>query len=172
MTFTRIATSELRERVRERLVADRGAAGARRRRRSRPRADEVVDAARRRARSKRSASAASDWPARSPTSTRPRSRPRTASARRCSTDSARSATRAEPFVVNVSDLARAGARRPVRAPLLSDRGGAAFTLPQAQQIARIAMFNPMAKIYPVGRADGSTAAMRCRLARAVRDELE
>ena len=90
VTFTRMATGELRERVRERLVSaearPRAAlAGALRRRRGRRSCS-------RPARRTRSASAASGSPPRSPTSTPRPSPPPTASARRCSAASACSAT--------------------------------------------------------------------------------
>ena len=82
VTFTRMATGELRERVRERLVSaeqglDRALAGA-------PPTGRGRRAAREGHAATRSSSGASASPARSPTSTPPRSPPPTASARRCS----------------------------------------------------------------------------------------
>ena len=81
VTFTRMATGELRERVRERLVSaeqglDRALAGAPPTRRSRRAAGEGHAAT-------RSRNGASTSPEPSPTSTPPPSPPPTASARRC-----------------------------------------------------------------------------------------
>ena len=90
VTFTRMATGELRERVRERLVSaeqglDRALAGAPPTRRGRRAAGEGH-------RRTRSTSGASASPEPSPTSTPRRSPPPTASARRCSAASASPAT--------------------------------------------------------------------------------
>ena len=74
VTFTRIATGELRERVRERLVeVERGLAAAT------TSDDPLVALLAQRERER----AAGGWPARSRTSTRRRSPPPTASVRRC-----------------------------------------------------------------------------------------
>ena len=105
VTFTRMATGELRERVRERLVSaeqglERALAGAP------PHDDAVVAAARHRHARRGPASAASGSPRRSPTSTPRPSPPPTASARRCSAASA-SLGDVEPdttFVEDVTDL--------------------------------------------------------------------
>ena len=78
VTFTRMATGELRERVRERLVAaEQALAGARRRAAGRRRGRRGCSPP---ARTTRCGRAATASPARSPTSTRPRSPRRTASA--------------------------------------------------------------------------------------------
>ena len=93
VTFTRMATGELRDRVRERLVsAEQGLARRARRRAAPPTSDEVVALlAQRHARRGRAAPPTAS-PAPSPTSTPPRSPPPTASARRCSAASASPAT--------------------------------------------------------------------------------
>ena len=93
ITFTRMATGELRDRVRERLVGVRAGAVARSWP-ARPATDRRSGrgAARLRLDPRRSPLGATGSPARSPTSTPPRSPPPTASARRCWPSSARSAT--------------------------------------------------------------------------------
>ncbi len=50
-------------------------------------------------------------------------------------------------------------------------GGVRITRAQALQIARAAVFNPMAQLEPEDEPDDTTAAMRYRLAGRVRDEL-
>ena len=88
VTFTRMATGELRDRVRERLVSAERALAERRR----PSGDAVVAAARRRVAGGGRARGAAGWCARWRTSTRRRSPPPTGSARRCSAGSAWPAT--------------------------------------------------------------------------------
>ena len=102
VTFTRMATGELRERVRERLVcAERGLARALAGAAADRRRDRRACSPRGRAR--RSSAAAGASAARSPASTARRSRPRTASARRCSA-SLGVAGDVEPDAVFVEDV--------------------------------------------------------------------
>ena len=75
------------------------------------------------------------------------------------------------FVEDVSDLLEQ-ALDDLYVRRFGRRGGARFSRAEALQIARAAAFNPMAKLEPVGEPEDSTAAMRYRLARVVREELE
>ena len=119
VTFTRMATGELRDRVRERLVFTEQAlarvlAGE-------PPADDAL--VRLLARRGRRSGGATGWRSRWPTSTPPRSRPSTASARRCSAASAwRPASRASSSRTS-TDLRERGGRRPLRPPLPARRTG-------------------------------------------------
>ena len=76
------------------------------------------------------------------------------------------------FVEDVSDPARAGARRSVRPALSAAARRRRFNRAEALQIARAAVDNPMAELEPRDEPTDSTAAMRYRLAKAVRSELE
>ena len=76
------------------------------------------------------------------------------------------------FVEGVDDLAREVIDDLYVRRFFQDRGGPALPYEQAQRIAAIAIDNPTAEIYPLSPRDGTTAAMRRRLAVAVRDELE
>ena len=167
VTFTRMATGELRDRVRERLVSAEQGLDARARRR----------AAERRRRGRRSCSptgagdevarcAATGSPARSPTSTRRRSPRRTASARRCSAASASPATssRDTTFVEDLGDLRRGGRRRPLRAPLPPPRRRRRSTRAEALRIARVAVANPAAPIEPADAPDERRRRCARRLA--------
>ncbi|HET9719040.1 MAG TPA: UvrD-helicase domain-containing protein, partial [Solirubrobacteraceae bacterium] len=53
-----------------------------------------------------------------------------------------------------------------------DRDGLTMSRQQAEQVARIAIDNPLAPIYPTAPAPGTPQAMRCRLAAAARAELD
>ena len=75
------------------------------------------------------------------------------------------------FVEDVSDLLEE-ALDDLYVRRFGPRGGARFTRAEALQIARAAVFNPMAKLEPADEPDDSTASMRYRLAKVVRDELE
>ena len=75
------------------------------------------------------------------------------------------------FVEDVSDLLEQ-ALDDLYVRRFGPRGGARFTRAQALQIARAAVFNPMAQLEPEDEPDDSTAAMRYRLAARVRDELD
>jgi exodeoxyribonuclease V beta subunit len=173
VTFTRVATSELRERVRERLVSmeegiARVLAGG-----STAGLDEVTerlascppDELRRRLSRLRDAVANFDAATIETTHGF------------CQKVLDRLGTLAESepeaeFVDNVDDLAREVIddlyvrrffRRPDRLDMSRD---------EAQRIAALATGNPLAAVHPLDPADGSSAAMRRRLALAVRGELE
>jgi exodeoxyribonuclease V beta subunit len=75
------------------------------------------------------------------------------------------------FVEDVSDLLEE-ALDDLYVRRFGPRGGARFTRAEALRIARAAVFNPMAKLEPADEPNDSTAAMRYRLAKVVRDELE
>ncbi|MBV8218738.1 MAG: UvrD-helicase domain-containing protein, partial [Solirubrobacterales bacterium] len=172
ITFTRMATGELRDRVRERLVGceqqlSRILAGA-----PDTRADPVVtllatgspeDIAMRR---DRLARAVADFDAATIATTHGF----------CQEVLAELSTvgdldRETAFVEDVSDLLEQ-ALDDLYVRRFGPRGGAKFTRAEALRIARAAVFNPMAKLEPVGEPEDSTASMRYRLARVVRDELE
>ena len=161
VTFTRMATGELRERVRERLVSverglGRALAGAASSEGDpivallAEGADDEIEVRRRRLRT------------RSPSSTRRRSRPPTASARRSSAGSGSppTSTPDTEFVEDLSDLV---------ADVVDDlyvrrfRSGDSppLTRAQAGQIARIAIANPAARIAADhGRGPGDVRAAR------------
>ena len=172
ITFTRMATGELRDRVRERLVVceqqlSRIIAGA-----PDSGTDDVVtllatgDAQEVRLRRDRLARAVADFDAATIATTHGF----------CQEVLAELGTVGdlEPgtvFVEDVSDLLE---------EVLDDlyvrrfqrRGGAPFDRAQALAIARAAVFNPTAELEPRSEPAQSTAAMRYRLAGAVRAELE
>ncbi len=75
------------------------------------------------------------------------------------------------FVENVSDLLEQ-VLDDLYVRRFQQRGGASFDRAQALEIARAAVFNPTAELEPQGAPAQSTAAMRYRLAGAVRAELE
>ena len=173
VTFTRMATGELRERVRERLVsAERGlgpalAGAPPRERRGRARCSPT---GRRRGRAR----AASGSRARSPTSTPRRSPPPTASARRCSAASG-IAGDLEPDV----DVRR-GPRATCVDEVVDDlyvrrfhRGDAPAVRPRARR-GRSPAPRSTTRRRRSSRGDAGDGRRRCaaRLAGAVRDELE
>ena len=175
ITFTRMATGELRDRVRERLVAceqqlSRILAGAQDLVPTHP--DPIVtllasglpaDVERRR---DRLARAVADFDAATIATTHGF----------CQEVLAELGTvgdldRETTFVEDVSDLLEQ-ALDDLYVRRFGPEGGARFTRAQALQIARAAVFNPMAKLEPDDEPDDTTAAMRYRLAGRVRDELD
>ncbi len=111
--------------------------------------------------------------ARSPTSTLRRSRRPTGSARRCSPSSGRSATSSPgtEFVEDVSELIEE-VLDDLYVRRFQKHGGAPFDRAEALKIARAAVENPGNELEPQDAPQDSVAAMRYRLAQAVRDELE
>ena len=171
VTFTRMATGELRERVRERLVSaehglERALAGAP------PEDDEVVQllatGSAGRGRAAPRAAGARRWP----TSTPRPSPPRTASARRCSAASACSATsrptrrssRTSPTCARRSSTTStcAGSRRPRDAGSSAAREALAIARGGDRQPGRADRAGRRARRTPI-------AAMRVRLAGAARE---
>jgi exodeoxyribonuclease V beta subunit len=148
VTFTRMATGELRERVRARVTAD--AASER---------DPV--------RRERLARAVADFDAATIATTHGFCQ-EVLSGLGVAGDVERDAE----FVEDVSELVSQVVddlyvRRFHRAD-----GAPAFTRRQAQEIAEIAVDNPLAPIEPAAATENTTPAMRARLAHAVRDELD
>ena len=173
VTFTRIATSELRERVRERLVLTeaqlaRVAAGA-----LPDRFDEVVELLAAapldtvRERRARLADAIANFDAATIETTHGFCQ-KVLDGLGTLADTEPDAT----FVDGVGDLAREVLDDLYVRRFFQGRGGPALPYEQAQRIAAIAIDNPTAEIYPLSPHDGTTAAMCRRLAGAVRDELE
>ncbi len=136
-------------------------------------ADEVVDAARDRQSSGRRAAGASGSPAPWPTSTRRRSPPPTASATRCWRSSGPSAT-SSPGRCSSRTSRTCSRRCSTTSTCVASTAAAtpASTAREALSIARAAAFNPGDALEPHDAPRDSTAAMRYRLACAVRAELE
>jgi exodeoxyribonuclease V beta subunit len=147
VTFTRMATGELRERVRERLVRDLG---------------KEHDPLRR----ERLARAVADFDAATIATTHGFCQ-EVLSGLGVAGDVERDAE----FVEDVGDLVEE-----VVDDLYVRRfhrgGGPAFTREEAGRIASIAVANPLAPIEPRGADEATLPAMRARLAGAVRDELD
>ncbi|HEX3803018.1 MAG TPA: UvrD-helicase domain-containing protein [Solirubrobacteraceae bacterium] len=173
VTFTRIATSELRERVRERLVVTeeelaRVAAGT-----LPTRIDDVIDLLAAapletvRERRARLAHAIANFDAATIETTHGF----------CQKvlDGLGTLAETEPsvsFVDNVDDLVREVIDDLYVRRFFRDRDGLAMSRDQADRIARIAIENPTSEIYPLDPRDRTPEAMRRGLARAARDELE
>ena len=172
VTFTRIATGELSDRVRERLVAVEAGleaflAGAD------PGRDEVVQLLAQGPRERGRAAPRATSPARWPTSTRRRSPPSTPSARRrsASLGVAGDVERDMTVVEEIDDLL---------VEVVDDLYVRRFhwdekpriTRPQALQIARVAMEHPDGGAGAADAPQDTDPAMRYRLACAVRAELE
>jgi exodeoxyribonuclease V beta subunit len=173
VTFTRVATSELRERVRERLVVTeeqlaRVAAGA-----PPTYIDEIIEllaggpVADVRARQERLADAIANFDAATIETTHGF----------CQKvlDGLGTLAETDPsvsFVDSVDDLAREVIDDLYVRRFYRDLDGLTMTRQQAEQVARIAIENPLAPIYPSNPQAGTALAMRCRLAVAARDELD
>ncbi len=173
VTFTRAATSELRERVRERLVLTeaqltRVAAGA-----LPTHMDEVIDKLAGASldvvheRQQRLAHAIANFDAATIETTHGF----------CQKvlDGLGTLAESDPnvsFVDSVDDLAREVIDDLYVRRFYRDRDGLTMTRQQAEQVARVAIDNPLAPIYPIAPRTGSAEAMRCRLAVAIRDELD
>ncbi|HEX3615968.1 MAG TPA: UvrD-helicase domain-containing protein [Solirubrobacteraceae bacterium] len=173
VTFTRVATSELRERVRERMVVTeaqlaRVAAGA-----PPTYIDEIVEllaggpVEQVRACRQRLADAIANFDAATIETTHGFCQKML--------DGLGTLAESDPsvsFVDSVDDLVREVIDDLYVRRFYRDRDGLTMTRPQAEQVSRIAIENPLAPIYPSTPQTGSSAAMRCRLAVAARDELE
>ena len=173
VTFTRAATSELRERVRERLVQTeaqltRVAAGA-----LPTHMDEVIDKLAGasievvRERQQRLAHAIANFDAATIETTHGF----------CQKvlDGLGTLAESDPsvsFADNVDDLAREVIDDLYVRRFYRDHDGLSMSRQQAEQVARIAIDNPLAPIYPLEPRSGSAEAMRCRLAVAIRAELD
>ncbi len=173
VTFTRAATSELRERVRERLVLTeaqltRVAAGA-----LPTHMDEVIDKLAGasidvvRERQQRLAHAIANFDAATIETTHGF----------CQKvlDGLGTLAESDPsvsFADNVDDLAREVIDDLYVRRFYRDHDGLSMSRQQAEQVARIAIDNPLAPIYPLEPPSGSAEAMRCRLAVAIRTELD
>ncbi|MCL2420185.1 MAG: UvrD-helicase domain-containing protein, partial [Conexibacteraceae bacterium] len=173
VTFTRAATSELRERVRERLVLTeaelaRVAAGA-----LPHRIDDVIDHLAAappevvEARRARLAEAIANFDAATIETTHGF----------CQKvlDGLGTLAETEPrvsFVDNVEDLVREVIDDLYVRRFYRDRDGLTMSRDEAGQIAAIAIGNPLATIYPLDPEDGTPEAMRRGLAEAARNELE
>jgi len=173
VTFTRVATSELRERVRERLVVTeaqlaRVAAGA-----LPTYIDEIVELLAGgpvelvRERQQRLAHAIANFDAATIETTHGF----------CQKvlDELGTLAESDPsvsFVDSVDDLAREVIDDLYVRRFYRDLDGLTMTRQRAEQVSRIAIENPLAPVYPSSPATGSAEAMRCRLALAARQELE
>jgi exodeoxyribonuclease V beta subunit len=173
VTFTRVATSELRERVRERLVVTeaqlaRVAAGA-----PPTYIDEIVELLagqptdQVREYQQRLADAIANFDAATIETTHGF----------CQKvlDGLGTLAESDPsvsFVDSVDDLAREVIDDLYVRRFYRDLDGLTMSRSQAEQVARIAIENPLAPIYPSNPQAGTALAMRCRLAEAARRELD
>ncbi|HWD70244.1 MAG TPA: UvrD-helicase domain-containing protein [Solirubrobacteraceae bacterium] len=173
VTFTRVATSELRERVRERLVVTeaqlaRVAAGA-----LPTYIDEIVEllaggpVAEVRERQQRLAHAIANFDAATIETTHGF----------CQKvlDGLGTLAESDPsvsFVDSVDDLAREVIDDLYVRRFYRDLDGLTMSRQQAEQVSRIAIENPLAPIYPSNAQAGTALAMRCRLADRARRELD
>jgi exodeoxyribonuclease V beta subunit len=173
VTFTRVATSELRERVRERMVVTeaqlaRVAAGA-----PPQYIDEIIEllggapVEQVREYQQRLADAIANFDAATIETTHGFCQKML--------DGLGTLAESDPsvsFVDSVDDLVREVIDDLYVRRFYRDLDGLTMTRQQAEQVARIAIENPLAPVYPSKPQTGSTAAMRCRLAGAAREELE
>jgi exodeoxyribonuclease V beta subunit len=173
VTFTRVATSELRERVRERLVVTeaqlaRVAAGA-----LPTYIDEIVELLAGgpvelvRDRQQRLAHAIANFDAATIETTHGFCQKML--------DELGTFAESDPsvsFVDSVDDLAREVIDDLYVRRFYRDLDGLTMSRQRAEQVSRIAIENPLAPIYPSSPPIGSAEAMRCRLAVAARQELE
>jgi exodeoxyribonuclease V beta subunit len=173
VTFTRVATSELRERVRERMVVTeaqlaRVAAGA-----LPTYIDEIIELLAGgpvelvRERQQRLADAIANFDAATIETTHGF----------CQKvlDGLGTLAESDPsvsFVDSVDDLAREVIDDLYVRRFYRDLDGLTMSRQRAEQVSRIAIENPLAPIYPSSPPSGSAEAMRCRLAVAARQELE
>ena len=175
VTFGREATTELRERVRERLVsAERGLADPAPARGPGPtRCSPCWPAATGRRRRGGGPPGPAD-PARSPSSTRPPSPPLTSSASACSPGSGWPATPTRTRCSS-SPSTICSPRWWTTSTCASTRdhgtGSPAFSRTEALSLARRAVYDEQARLEPVDAEPGSTAAVRLRFAQAVRAEV-
>jgi exodeoxyribonuclease V beta subunit len=173
VTFTRVATSELRERVRERLVVTeaqlaRVAAGA-----PPTYIDEIIEllaaapVEQVRLYQQRLAHAIANFDAVTIETTHGF----------CQKvlDGLGTLAESDPsvtFVDSVDDLVREVIDDLYVRRFYRDLDGLTMSRQQAEQVSRIAIENPLAPIYPSNPQAGTPLAMRCRLAVAARDELD
>jgi exodeoxyribonuclease V beta subunit len=173
VTFTRVATSELREKVRERMVVTeaqlaRVAAGA-----GPTHIDEIIELLAGgpvelvRERQQRLAHAIANFDAATIETTHGF----------CQKvlDGLGTLAESDPgvtFVDTVDDLVREVIDDLYVRRFYRDLDGLTMSRQQAEQVSRIAIENPLAPIYPGNPQAGTPLAMRCRLAVAARDELD
>jgi exodeoxyribonuclease V beta subunit len=161
ITFTRMATGELRERVRERLAsAERGLAG--RWRGTRRTRTTTSCAARRRAGRARCDRRQPGCGPRSPTSTPPRSPRPTGSASTSSAASASPATSSgtSTFLEDARDLVEEVVDDLYVRRFHAEPHEPALTLDEARRIAQIAVGNPLAPLVPAGGAPDDPRGLR------------